>query len=272
VNKAIEIYLEHAYEDEVLRAAHGVRFDEAMPIGEVLDNFEREESKLPAFSYRLGSQHYPHMKLAIWEAYYEGEFIFAVDRHDGFDFDKTGPDYDSWLGIKSHNHQAKVAIEDAWYQEKIPTLRRLKEERMSQSDIMRAFSGHTVMLVDNDGDAGAIMEMILSNAGYGCRWMGSVAQSLELIKTGDIRCGLAVIDLMLSDGSGLDVVKALRASAATQDIPILLTSAMNGSDVMMADIDGYLRKPFSAKALLDTVAQTIKRCYDGHDRLLEPKT
>jgi len=272
-NQAIEIYLEHAYDDRVLRESHAVHFDESLPIHDVLAALDREETRLASYSLRLGCQHYPHMKLALWEAYYHDEYIFAVDRHDGFDFSHTGPDYEGWLGIKSKNFRIKVVIEDAWYAAGIPTMRRIKEERLSQSDVLREFSGHTVLLVDNDADAGAVLQMILSGSGYGCVWAAGIKEARAILADPDrrSRCGMALVDLMLSDGSGVDVVKAIRACPDTQDIPVLLTSAMNGSDVVLADADGYLRKPYSGEDLLQTIANTLRRRYDGHARFLDEK-
>lgn len=273
VNQAIEIYLQYAYDDPDIRQEHLVSFGAALPIDKVLGSFEREETALASYSLRLGCQHYPHMKMALMEAYFHDEYAFAVDRHDGFDFERTGPDYEAWLGIKSKNHQAKVKIEDAWYEAEIPTLRRLKEDRFSRSDVIREFSGHSVLLVDNDQDTVDIMKMILSDAGYLCVSADSLARVKELLKDDEIRkkCGLALVDLMLSDGSGVDAIAMIRANSGTQDIPIMLTSAMSMTDVKDTCADGYLRKPYSAQALVDAVNSAIKRRYDGHDVLVKEK-
>ena len=271
VNTAIDIYLAHAYEDAVLRESHRVTFDESASMGAVLEHFEREEAKLASYSLRLGCEHYPHMKLAMWEAYFHNEYVFAVDRHDGFDFHHVGEDYEAWLGVKSRNFQVKTAIETAWYEAGVPTLRKVKEDRLSQSDVLREFSGHSLLLVDNDADAVAVLEMILSHAGYRCVCADSMVEVQAILEDDEqaARCGMALIDLMLSDGSGMDVVKMIRACPATQDIPILVTSAMNRSDVLLRTADGYLRKPFSADHLVEVVGQTLRRRYDGHEKLVD---
>lgn len=270
VNLAIEIYLQHAYETEALRAAHRVHFDPEMAMDALLEEFEREDANLRAYALRLGCQHYPHMKMALWEAYYRGEFVFGVDRHDGFDFEKTGADLEAWINIQGRNHETKLRIESAWYENGVPTLRRLKEKRLSMSDIMREFSGHSVLVVDNDHDAGAILEMILSSAGYGCIWVEGVRQAREVLADPEQRgrCGMALVDVMLSDGSGTEVVRTLRATPETRNIPVVLTSAMNGSDVYTANADAYLRKPYAAAKLLETVNAVLRRQYDDHDHLL----
>lgn len=270
-NRAIAIYLQHAYEDETLRGMHSKSFDGTLPVDQVLADFENEDAGLRAYSLRLGCQHYPHLKLAVWEAYYPGEFVFAVDRHDGFDFKKRGPDYDAWVGIRSKNFAIKGAIEDAWYKAGVPTLRSLKEDRLSQSDILRAFGGKRVLVVDNDGDAGAILQMILSSAGYGCDWVPSVKDTVAHLEDDERRaaCGMALIDLMLTDGSGLEVLEQLRARPETQDIPIVLTSAMSPTDIDLGEADGYLQKPYCADDLLETVRLTLQQHFDGHSRIVQ---
>ncbi len=272
VNQAIRIYLEHAYDDPVLRESHAVNFAPSLSLREVLADFEKEpDTKLESYSLRLGCQHYPHMKLALWEAYFHDEYVFAVDRHDGFDFSQNTEDYDQWLGLRSKNFRVKAEIENAWYNAGIPTMRKVKEERLSQSDVLREFSGHSLLLVDNDEDAGAVLQMILSSEGYGATWAGSVEDVRKILDDPEqsARCGMALVDLLLNDGSGADVLKMIRACPQTQDIPVLLTSAMNSSDVIIADADGYLRKPYSAENLLKVIADTLRRRYDGHEKLVE---
>jgi len=273
VNRVIGIYLEHAFGDPILREAHARYFDETLPIEDVVEQFDREEAHLASYTLRLGCQHYPHMKLALWEAYFENEFVFAVDRHDGFSFVEAVPDYQTWLGLKSKNHRIKREIEDAWYREGIPTLRQLKEERLSQSDLMREFSGQHILVVDNDADSTAIVRMILDNAGYKTVWAEGVASVERLLQDASLfpRCGLALVDVVLNDGTGLSVVKLLRANDATQDIPVVLISALQSADVQASDIDAYLRKPYSAEELLDTVHATLHTRYDGHETLVEER-
>lgn len=272
INKAIEIYLHNAYENDDLRQAHALKFGSSTSLKEILGKFEKDAGlKLDSYTLRLGCQHYPHMKLSLWEAYYSGEYVFAVDRHDGFNFAQEMPDFESWIGIKSKNFKIKKQIEEEWYKAGVPTLRSIREEKLSQSDIMREFSGSYVLVVENDEDAGGILDLILSSAGYGSIWVGSKRKALELLKDKEKaeKIGVAIVDILLSDGTGADVVKALRSNAATQDIPVILSSAMNSNDVYMAEADGYLRKPFSAEKLVETVAEAIRRGYGGRGKVKE---
>lgn len=263
-NLAIEIYLRQAYDDAVLRKKHALEFDPSLPFEAILSRFDREDATLRRYALRLGSQRYPHMKLVLTEAYYPDEYVFLVDRHDDFSFTRKGPDFDAWLALKSRNYRLKREIEDAWYAMGIPTMRQLRETKFTQSDVLRVFSGHTILLVDNDPDGGAIMQLILTNAGFGCQWAKSMSEAILYITdpTNAKLCGLALVDLLLTDGTGLQIVKAIRAQPETQDIPILLTSALSESELLLQDVDGYLRKPFSADELVARVKDLVRMRFD----------
>jgi len=267
VNAAIRIYLRHAYDDAGLRDAHAVQFADGLAISDILSQFSRESSTLQSYSLRLGCEWYPHMKLTLSEAYYPGEFVFVVDRHDGFDFSMSGPGYEEWLGTRSRNHHVKLAIEEDWYKEAVPTMRSLRETKLSESDIVRAFSGDRVLIVDNDADTCAILEMILGEAGIAAVWVPGVADAAQVLQDKEQHFGLALVDMLLTDGTGLDVVNLIRNRASTQEVPIILVSAMPEKEVKANDADGYLQKPYSAEQLSQAVKAMLRRRYEGGDLL-----
>lgn len=71
---------------------------------------------------------------------------------------------------------------------------------------------------------------------------------------------LILLDITLSDGSGLDLCKELRA---TTDIPILFISARTSDDdkIIALNIGGddYVQKPYSLGVLLAKVKAVLKR-------------
>lgn len=92
-----------------------------------------------------------------------------------------------------------------------------------------------------------------------------VAQSpgLELIEAEDGAGGLAaaqrelpdlvLLDVMMPGMTGFEVCRALRASDAVADVPVIVLSAMEDSDAVVealdAGADDFLRKPFSGAEL-----------------------
>jgi CheY-like chemotaxis protein len=268
VNRAIGLYLRHAYDDAGEREARRPAFEDALPLQQVLGRFidetpaDRDANR--SFALRLGSRDYPHMKFAVWEAYYRDEFVFAVDCHDGFRFDTASPDYAEWVALKNRNRSRKLRIEEAWYGAGLPTLRRLKESALSRSDFIREFRGLEILLVDDDPDAAGLTTVILNAFGFQCRVVASVADALAYIAEPSSQCGLALVDIVLCDGSAREIVDALRAEPRTQDVPIVLQSAMDEQAVPALGHDLYLRKPFSAAELTGAVEEMIRRKHDGH--------
>lgn len=268
VNAAIDLYLRLAYGDAVSRNKHVVRFAEDMPVEEILSSFVSEDTSLKAWSLRLGSQDYPHMKLMLREAYIPGEFAFSVDRHDCFSFNQAEAGCQSWVDLQAKNYLLKKDIEDAWYEAGVPTLRLLRERLLAASETPHIRSGVRVLLVDNDDDAIAIMEMILSQGGYDCWCAGSVAEAREIIERDGGKIFVALIDLLLPDGMGSDVVAHLRACAKTQNIPVVIISGMPDNEVDCRAADAYLRKPFSAQEVLNLLKTMVVRYFEADGELL----
>ncbi|MBC8519036.1 MAG: response regulator transcription factor [Gammaproteobacteria bacterium] len=71
---------------------------------------------------------------------------------------------------------------------------------------------------------------------------------------------LIILDVMLPDGSGLDVASHIRGSGNT--IPILFVSALTRTDDVVAGLqsggDDYLRKPFDPRELLEKIKAMIR--------------
>lgn len=271
VNAAIDLYLRLAYGDAASRDKHAVRFPEEMPVREVLAAFVSEDTPLQAWSLRLGSQDYPHMKLMIREAYMPGEFAFTVDRHDCFVFNREALGQARWAELQAQNYQLKKAIEEHWFNSGVPTLRLLREKFFNQPGRAAAADAAKILLVDNDADAVAIMDMILSRGGYSCCRAGSVAEALGLIEDGKVKLAGALVDLLLPDGMGPDIVAALRGSPQTQNIPVVIMSGMPESELDCGAADAYLRKPFSANEVLTLLNELIRRYYEADGKLLESK-
>ncbi|MBF6590146.1 MAG: response regulator, partial [Ktedonobacterales bacterium] len=78
---------------------------------------------------------------------------------------------------------------------------------------------------------------------------------------------LVILDLMLVDASGLDILASLRAHASTADIPVIVyTAAVMEAEVAERLVSSnpsrytnvsVLQKPFDLDALLDRVQQTL---------------
>ena len=78
---------------------------------------------------------------------------------------------------------------------------------------------------------------------------------------------LVILDLGLPDASGLDVLKARRASPVTLDIPVIVLTASDSEvDTVLAfelGADDYVKKPFGVRELLARVKAVLRRSGDA---------
>lgn len=74
---------------------------------------------------------------------------------------------------------------------------------------------------------------------------------------------LIILDIMLPDADGLDIVKALRGSVKTRDIPVIMVTA-KGTELdkvkgLDFGADDYLTKPFGIMELISRVKALLRR-------------
>src|SRR5579863_3153839 len=84
---------------------------------------------------------------------------------------------------------------------------------------------------------------------------------------------LIIVDIMLPDIDGFEVIQRLRDHPKTMHIPIIVLSALGeAEDKMRAyekDVDGYITKPFNTDELLARVRRQLRR---GLQNFLSPLT
>jgi len=112
----------------------------------------------------------------------------------------------------------------------------------------------SIVLIDDDERVRRACEELLSAAGYDVTAAGSAMEGIRAIRTG--RPDLVVTDIVLPDLDGRDVVRILRANAATRDIPVVAATGESsipgpGDDGLFAAV---LHKPYAARRLLAIVS------------------
>lgn len=74
---------------------------------------------------------------------------------------------------------------------------------------------------------------------------------------------LIIMDIQLPDISGMDVTRSLKADQATQDIPIIATSAfaLRGDEekIWASGCDGYMAKPIAISQFLELIESLMVR-------------
>jgi CheY-like chemotaxis protein len=119
-----------------------------------------------------------------------------------------------------------------------------------------------ILLVEDDPDQKALAELRLTMAGYQVRSVeGSKALSRFLRE--QARPDLLLLDVMLPDGDGFDILGKLRARPEFAILPVvLLTVKTDPADIrkgLTLGADGYITKPYSKNQLAEVIARVLKQ-------------
>ncbi|KAB8140474.1 response regulator transcription factor [Chloroflexia bacterium SDU3-3] len=119
----------------------------------------------------------------------------------------------------------------------------------------------TLLVVDDEPAIAAIARDYLAQAGFRVLVAGDGAAALRLARSESP--ALMVLDLMLPEIDGLDVIRALRADPATRSLPVIMLTARVGEADRVAGLelgaDDYIVKPFSPRELVARVRAVLRR-------------
>lgn len=113
---------------------------------------------------------------------------------------------------------------------------------------------HHLLVVDDDKRLRNLLERYLSEHGYLVTAAENTKEARQILK--DERISMIVLDVMMPEESGLDLLKSLRHgdSHPYQNIPVLLLTALDAPEDRIKGLeegaDDYLTKPFEPKELL----------------------
>jgi len=115
--------------------------------------------------------------------------------------------------------------------------------------------GGRILLIEDEGNIREAITFILSRAGWEVQGHGNGATALEAV--GRLMPDLVVLDVMLPGRSGFEILRDLRADAATADLPVLMLTAKGQAKDRETALDlgatAYLTKPFSNADLMATI-------------------
>ena len=126
----------------------------------------------------------------------------------------------------------------------------------------KAVSDTVVLIVEDDPDQLALADLRVSMAGYKVRVASSVNGFLQaLVDEG--APDLLLLDIMLPDGDGFDVLAKMRRHQALGSLPIVMLTARNDAEDigrgLVLGADGYITKPYTKNILADVIRRVLKR-------------
>ena len=128
-----------------------------------------------------------------------------------------------------------------------------------------------IYIVEDDESIREIETIALKNSNY---IISAFENAKEFYKKLDeLVPDLILLDVMLPDESGYDIVRKLRKRPATQEIPIIMVTAKTTEMDMIKGLDGgaddYIKKPFSIMELITRVKALLRRTAKEEPKLLK---
>ena len=118
-----------------------------------------------------------------------------------------------------------------------------------------------ILLVEDDPDQLALGELRLTMAGYQVRSVDR-AKALSRFLREEPRPDLLLLDVMLPDGNGFDILGQLRGRPDFATLPIVLLTVKaelaNIRNGLALGADGYITKPYSKNQLAEVIGRVLK--------------
>ena len=117
-----------------------------------------------------------------------------------------------------------------------------------------------ILFIDDDPTILLISEIMLEDLGYDVITADGGVSGIELLKTNTI--DLVLLDLMISDIYGLDVLKYIKEKEEFKNIPVIIQTGIKDSDEInkayKLGASYILLKPYNQKDLKDIIGILVQ--------------
>ena len=138
----------------------------------------------------------------------------------------------------------------------------IAEDRLENRAAASAPPGETtVLIVEDDPDQLALADLRVSMAGYRVRVANDARELLEDLRTRPLP-EILLLDVMLPDGNGFDILAKLRKHPKFALLPVAMLTAKDDPQEIAKGLslgaDAYMTKPYSKNILADTIGRILK--------------
>ncbi len=118
-----------------------------------------------------------------------------------------------------------------------------------------------VLVIDDDPQLQELVRVLLANIGMDVVTAGTAAEAAQVLRHKPLP-DMVLLDLMLPDVSGLELLRQMRAKAVFNDLPIIILSALADPeqirDGLKMGADRYITKPYVAANLTKIVQEVLR--------------
>lgn len=127
-----------------------------------------------------------------------------------------------------------------------------------------------IYVVEDDENIQEIESVSLKSSGHEVLTFGNAKSFYDKLQ--DILPDLIILDIMLPDENGNEIIKKLRARTDTKRIPVIMVTAKTSEMDLVRGIDNgaddYLKKPFSVMELISRVKALLRRTASEQEEIL----
>ena len=116
----------------------------------------------------------------------------------------------------------------------------------------------TLMIVDDDPQLMRVLAMFFDLEGYHVIQARNGREALDMLQ--EYSPDLILLDLMMPEVGGEEVVRQIRANRKLSHVPVVIFTAAEtrADELMAAGASSFIAKPFSLDGLRDTVEEAIR--------------
>jgi CheY-like chemotaxis protein len=109
-----------------------------------------------------------------------------------------------------------------------------------------------VLIVDNDRTTVSLLKILFELDGYSVHIAGNPEMVLEEVR--QEAPDVVLMDVFLSGGDGLELLRRMRREPDLAHVPVLMTSGMDLTDeCLTAGAQGFLVKPYAPEQLTEAL-------------------
>lgn len=131
----------------------------------------------------------------------------------------------------------------------------------NRAPVARKPDGIVVLIVEDDPDQAALADLRVSMGGYQVRLARDCQQLVDEIRT-RVPPDAVLLDIMLPDGNGYDILASFRRHPRLALLPVIMLTVLAAPEDVRRGLalgaDGYITKPYSRKILTGTLRTVLK--------------